>query len=188
MEAERADSHENLILLCAEHHKQVDDQTGHYTVEKLRLLKKSHSDWITSLDNSGPVRWVRDPAFPEPRRLEIILNANSLWNLICDSGAFSYSYAGGIPSDDEDLIIEFLDLIKDWGEIHQDLFSVREQRDAQKGIQEYIGKLAEREYLVGAFLKHRLIAGGGAEPMRCNILHVEVQPAGVAQVGSLRDE
>jgi HNH endonuclease len=45
----KIDSHENLILLCSEHHKQVDDQSNHFTVEQLRQIKQTHIEWVASL-------------------------------------------------------------------------------------------------------------------------------------------
>src|SRR5690242_9702244 len=38
------DKHTNLVLLCPEHHKTVDDQPCVYTVERLRQMKKEHED------------------------------------------------------------------------------------------------------------------------------------------------
>ena len=40
------DKYDNLILLCRIHHKQIDDQPNHYTVEKLIELKKEHEKWV----------------------------------------------------------------------------------------------------------------------------------------------
>ncbi len=45
----KIDNHENLILLCSEHHKQVDDQSNHVTVERLRQIKRAHNEWVASL-------------------------------------------------------------------------------------------------------------------------------------------
>jgi hypothetical protein len=44
LDGDRLDSHKNLILLCREHHKQIDDQFKHYTVERLHQedYSKSH--------------------------------------------------------------------------------------------------------------------------------------------------
>jgi hypothetical protein len=42
----KRDKYDNLILLCNVHHKQVDDQVGTYTVEKLHDLKKKHEKWV----------------------------------------------------------------------------------------------------------------------------------------------
>jgi hypothetical protein len=53
--AEKIDEVENLILLCAVHHKMVDDQSETYTAEILRKLKANHEAWVrTSLaDEKG---------------------------------------------------------------------------------------------------------------------------------------
>ncbi len=74
----KIDSHENLILLCSEHHKQVDDQLNHYTVERLRQIKRAHNEWVASLGENErgtsaqaelvaawPAVVHRDPADPD---------------------------------------------------------------------------------------------------------------------------
>lgn len=40
------DKHTNLIFLCPEHHKVIDDQPHVYTVERLRQMKKDHEEAI----------------------------------------------------------------------------------------------------------------------------------------------
>lgn len=48
---EQRDKYNNLILLCKIHHKIIDDQPGHYTVESLHELKGGHERWVKdSLD------------------------------------------------------------------------------------------------------------------------------------------
>lgn len=39
-------NHQNLIILCRDHHKMIDDQINTYTVEKLCEIKKQHEVWI----------------------------------------------------------------------------------------------------------------------------------------------
>lgn len=39
---EQRDHYSNLILLCKIHHKQIDDQPAHYTVQRLREIKATH--------------------------------------------------------------------------------------------------------------------------------------------------
>jgi hypothetical protein len=48
------DAYDNLILLCRRHHKQVDDQVAHFTVECLRDIKRAHEEWVAAYD--GPSR------------------------------------------------------------------------------------------------------------------------------------
>ncbi|MER7677250.1 HNH endonuclease [Streptomyces sp. NPDC096934] len=44
-------NHMNLLLLCSRHHKQIDDQPHHFTVERLREIKERHAAWVRhSLD------------------------------------------------------------------------------------------------------------------------------------------
>jgi hypothetical protein len=38
--------YDNLVLLCPNHHKEVDDQPNTYSVEKLHDIKKNHEKWI----------------------------------------------------------------------------------------------------------------------------------------------
>lgn len=40
------DKHTNLIFLCPEHHKEIDDQPQVYTVERLRQMSKEHEENI----------------------------------------------------------------------------------------------------------------------------------------------
>lgn len=49
------DSEENLILLCAEHHKIVDDFPQKYTVELLQQYKKKHENEVKALMNTGQI-------------------------------------------------------------------------------------------------------------------------------------
>jgi hypothetical protein len=42
------DCYDNLILLCSRHHKQVDDQVGYYTVDRLKSIKVGHEAWVQS--------------------------------------------------------------------------------------------------------------------------------------------
>jgi hypothetical protein len=43
--AER-DKYSNLILLCKNHHKQVDDQPSAFPIESLLKLKRDHEEWV----------------------------------------------------------------------------------------------------------------------------------------------
>lgn len=42
------DKYDNLILLCRNHHKVVDDQPTEYTVEKLKQIKEAHESWVSN--------------------------------------------------------------------------------------------------------------------------------------------
>ncbi len=51
MPIELRNKYSNLILLCRNHHKVVDDQVNTFTVDKLKDLKSQHEKWVRqSLD------------------------------------------------------------------------------------------------------------------------------------------
>jgi hypothetical protein len=43
---EQLDHYDNLILLCRNHHKLVDDQENTYTVQRLLEMKAAHEKWV----------------------------------------------------------------------------------------------------------------------------------------------
>ncbi|MGB3491138.1 MAG: HNH endonuclease [Elainellaceae cyanobacterium] len=45
---EDRDEYSNLILLCRNHHKEIDDQIDKYSVDYLHTMKKQHEDWVRS--------------------------------------------------------------------------------------------------------------------------------------------
>lgn len=48
------DKADNLILLCRNHHKIVDDQFEAYTVERLRAIKSEHEKWVAATLEKSP--------------------------------------------------------------------------------------------------------------------------------------
>jgi hypothetical protein len=53
---DQRDEYQNLILLCAVHHKVVDDQPGKYSVQYLKEIKKGHEGWVMqSLSEYDPL-------------------------------------------------------------------------------------------------------------------------------------
>lgn len=43
---EKLDSDENILILCPNHHTEVDTQINKYTEEKLRQIKQEHEKWV----------------------------------------------------------------------------------------------------------------------------------------------
>jgi len=59
------DSYDNLILLCRNHHKEIDDCVNlkTYTKDKLRSLKKQHENWVNqqlSTEDSGFLQLIKN--------------------------------------------------------------------------------------------------------------------------------
>lgn len=73
MSDEERDDIDNLILLCATHHKLIDDQPGEYTVEKLNSIKFEHEKYV----NDRLCREVSDVTFAELDVITKYLIANT---------------------------------------------------------------------------------------------------------------
>jgi len=48
LNSEQRDKYNNLLLLCNVHHKVIDDQVEHYTVDSLKNMKSVHESWVKS--------------------------------------------------------------------------------------------------------------------------------------------
>jgi len=58
---EQRNKYENLILLCNVHHKQIDDQTTYFTVDRLKTMKADHERWVRErLSGFDPDRQADD--------------------------------------------------------------------------------------------------------------------------------
>lgn len=106
------DSYENIILLCRNHHKEIDDPANFnlYTVEKLTEIKKEHERWVRqSLANEKVVV------------LSLIRNGTELVSIIGNGAVGIYKYNDDIRNMEEAELIggvwqeisDFLDLSLD---------------------------------------------------------------------------
>ncbi len=180
------DSYANLILLCRKHHKQIDDQAGHYTVERLKEIKRQHEEWVASLGETtspGPVRLVPDPARPPEKLLKLFITGTEFWHFVDGAYAFYPSWPSGLGDEDEDLIVAFFDNLRDWIDISGDLHTMSAKRDACRSLNENIESLAKAGFVVGARDRYLLLTGGiSEEPWPWRALDVEVQPFSATQL------
>lgn len=180
------DTYSNLILLCRKHHKQIDDQVEHFTVERLRDIKERHEKWIASLgnpENPDPVRIIPDPTRPVSKVLRLFLTGTSFWNFVDGSNAFYPSWPDGLSEEQNDLVADFFDDLRDWIDVSSDLDTFRARRDAAKALSEHMKALGRAGLFVGARERFLLVTGGiSAEPSTWRAVDVEIQPMGLAQI------
>ena len=110
------DSYENLILLCRVHHKTVDDQPNHYTVNRLRQIKSEHEEWVEERLTAVKLPNIHEP-ISRPLAMRALTTGAAVWQLVDGSEAYLLSS----PSDGEveekavDLADEFLEVCRDYG-------------------------------------------------------------------------
>lgn len=186
------DSYTNLLMLCRKHHKQVDDQVGYYTVERLKKIKRQHEEWVTTLGettNPGPVRLIPDPTRPPKKMLKLFISGTELWHFFDGALSFLPRWPSGLSDEHEDLIAGFFDNLRDWNDISGDLDSYRAKRDACRSIDGNIEELAKAGFIVGARERFLLLTGGvSQEPSSWRAVEIEVQPFSAMQLRDADDK
>jgi hypothetical protein len=183
------DVYDNLLLLCGNDHKPADDQWRHYTVEKLRQIKRDHEAWVesqlASAPATAPIRLVPDPAYPIPTVLNLCMTGTQFWNVMQGAHMMYPSWPSNLAEDQNDLVADFLDDVRDWMDVGAFEDSFKVGRDAAKHLSEQIKELNEAGLFVGARRRHCMMTGGVSDPSPWVVFDVEFQPISEA---SLVDE
>lgn len=159
------DSYENLILLCRVHHKTVDDQANHYTVERLHEIKAEHEEWVDTRLTEAEFPSIH-ASMADPVAMHPLSTGEAVWQLVDGAGAYLLSPPsdGEVEEEAVDLADEFLELCRDFGEIHGDINDqgMRAVREAKRELQNYLSRLADYGLLV--FGTHQLRSVPGTKP------------------------
>lgn len=169
---EDPDGYHNLILLCRKHHKQVDDQPAHFTVERLRQLKRDHEQ--QEADRSGQIRLIPDPTKPTPKLLTVCVTGETLWSHLSGSHSFNPSWPGSLDDAQGDAVAGLLDELRDWLDVASEM-SYSEGRSAAKELGERLKELVGLGLFVGVRQRHLMLAGGASEPTRWRSFDIQFQ-------------
>ncbi|MDD9197586.1 HNH endonuclease signature motif containing protein, partial [Aliivibrio sp. S3MY1] len=106
------DTYENLVLLCRNHHIEVDTLTDTYPEELLMYMKVNHENWVTnSLEES-----ISKESMPQPKLLTRITSGKEVLNIIAGIDGFGFDYDEGSEEDNE-FIGSILQTLTDYAEI-----------------------------------------------------------------------
>jgi hypothetical protein len=121
---EKIDTFENLILLCAVHHKMIDDQPETYTTELLRTLKGNHGKWVrAALADEKKVQPVNLRRVKEniPSHLVRLKSGRDVLKIVGDAYAFQFDHPDPIDEEEAQLLASFLQDAQDWGDLSSEL-------------------------------------------------------------------
>ena len=105
------DSFDNLILLCRNHHKEIDELTKTYTEELLRYIKLNHEKWVQeTLDNA-----INTENKIKPKFLTRITSGKELLNIV--SYGYRTDYDEVDNENDADFIGGVLQDLVDYGDL-----------------------------------------------------------------------
>lgn len=137
------DNYENLILLCKNHHKEIDTLTETFTEEILRYIKTNHENWVKKTINDAIDSGEKDI----PRFLAQITSGKELLNIIHNAHAFKKDYDDALTENEVEIIAVALQNIVDYG----DISGMVEEYDRIKigyELQQIINELDKNGYLI----------------------------------------
>lgn len=156
------DSYDNLLLLCKNHHREIDENCTTYSEELLHYIKTKHENWVKeSLDKNDPnKKKVKDPRF-----LKRILTGKELLNIFQHIAFIYRDYDE--PTNDEEcaLIADTFQYFSDLIDIYSDL-EVSELIKEGLVLTRKIEELKDKGYYV--YAESHKVKLVGEPPMTCN--------------------
>jgi len=131
--------YDNLILLCMNHHKIIDDNEDKYTVNKLIEIKNKHEAWVfAKLKENNKYSPFILPRIVSGQELSKVLSKVHFYNFINED----------FENDKEaELIGNFFQNLQDWGDILPDL-GVGDTIAAGQSLQKEIDEIKEDNFLL----------------------------------------
>lgn len=107
------DLFDNLILLCRNHHREIDELTDTYTEELLRYIKLNHEKWVQTTINNA----INSQKKAQPKFLTRITSGKDLLNIVSDSHGYRTDYDEIENEEDAEYIGGVLQDLVDYGDI-----------------------------------------------------------------------
>ena len=107
------DEYENLILLCRNHHKEIDTLTESFPEEVLRYMKLSHDSWVKDrLDSS-----MGEPVHEEPKFIRKVSSGKDLMHMLTGCHGYRVDYDEQDSSRENEYIGGVLQSLTDYGDL-----------------------------------------------------------------------
>ncbi len=140
------DSFYNLILLCRNHHREIDELTDSYPEEVLTYMKMNHENWVQKTINSAIETEKKEN---EPRFLARITSGKELLNIISEVHGYKSDYPEPENEEEANFIASVIQELVNYGEISgmieiQDIIKISNQ------LKELISTIEERGYFIFA--------------------------------------
>jgi len=107
------DDYDNLLLLCRNHHKQIDELTETYTEELIRYIKTNHENWVKNTLNNS----IKTENTDKPKLLRRITSGKELFSIVNDSMAQRTDYDDPKNNEESEFIGGVLQSLIDYGDI-----------------------------------------------------------------------
>lgn len=107
------DGYENLILLCRNHHKTVDEQVEKYSESRLKQLKVAHEAWVKKAIDDADVTMKT----PEAILLHRVTTGKELVEIISEVDGYSFDHDELENEEEVDLIASLFQNLEDYGDL-----------------------------------------------------------------------
>jgi hypothetical protein len=141
------DHYDNLILLCANHHKLIDDQVDYYSVERLQQIKRDHEDWVRAIIcKLKSVENVNEPSY---NGITLLPRIKSGVQLVKHLGGIHFLEHNHDELIDEEyeIVANFMQELSDYSEVYCDL-EIKDRILSEQRLDEGIKELESIGLLV----------------------------------------
>jgi hypothetical protein len=167
------DAIENLILLCATHHKQVDDQHETYSAPLLRELKKNHEEWVeTKLRDEPQGPRIKRIAQNVPKQLPRVFSGKELLAMASRTFAHYLDHEDDLTEAEVELVGGFAQELVDWRDLGLD--DPIERVRTAKRMQDLIAELESAGFYVFSAVENQRLEGGVGAPSPFPVLHLSI--------------
>ncbi|MGY2898434.1 hypothetical protein ACVKXF_001057 [Curtobacterium sp. PvP017] len=183
---EGLDDYRNLILLCADDHKRVDEQPNIFTVDVLRDMKDKHIEWAASkyreASESEAPKPIRTLAADGEESIPMIpmQSGRQIWELIEGAGLrYFRSVEGDTTPEAATAADELLDAAAGWADISDTVIEhgFSAVRRVHQNLQELLEDVQQEKLVVYGRRVIRVMTGGYAPDMPLPTVHLVVLTA-----------
>lgn len=139
------DSVDNLILLCRNHHREIDELTDSYTEELLVYMKMNHENWVRKTIKDA----IETEKENEPRFLARVTSGKELLNILTEVHGYNSDYPEPEDEEEASFIGSVIQELVDYG----DISSMVESHDKVKmgfQLKELLSRIEEKGYFLFA--------------------------------------
>lgn len=107
------DVYSNLILLCRNHHRMIDEQFETYTEELLHQIKTNHEKWVKSTIDKA----IKGTTEKSPKFLRRLTSGKELVDIVNGMYASEFDHDELKTEEEVRIIGSFLQNLRDWGDL-----------------------------------------------------------------------
>jgi len=139
------DSVDNLILLCRNHHREIDELVDSYTEELLIYMKMNHENWVQKTIDDA----IETNKEDEPRFLARVTSGKELLNILTEAHGYNTGYPDPENEEEAGFTGSVIQELIDYGDI-SGMVEAQDKIKMAYQLKELISRIEERGYFLFA--------------------------------------